>query len=98
MSDHHKIFTQFFLNNEVSLSSHTMFINTSTKEFTLVNNAIPSHGIAIEHFLYYKMVANVYQELDNIFKNKTYSILICQSFPFALVQSFCSDRDGDVGL
>ena len=56
-----------------------MFINTSKKEFTLLNQAIPSHGIAIEHFLYYKMVANVYWELDNIFKNKTYSILICQS-------------------
>ena len=37
-----------------------MFINTSNKEFTLVNNVIPSHGIAIENFLYYKMVANVY--------------------------------------
>ena len=74
-----------------------MFINTSTKEFTLVNNAIPSHGIAFEHLLYYKMVANVYQELYNIFKNKTYSILICQSFPFTLVQSFRSNRDGDVG-
>ena len=68
------------------------------KEFTRVNNAIPSQGIAIEYFLYYKMVANVYQELDNIFKNKTYSILICQSFPFTLVQSFRSNRDGDVEL
>ena len=37
-----------------------MFIKTSTKEFTLVNNAITSHDIEIEHFLYYKMVANVY--------------------------------------
>ena len=74
-----------------------MFINTSTKEFTLVNNAISSHDIAIEHFLYYKMVANVYQDLENNFKNKTYSILICQSFPFTLVQSFHSNRDGDVG-
>ena len=37
-----------------------MFINTSTKEFTLVNKAISSNGIEIEHFLYYKMVANVY--------------------------------------
>ena len=36
-----------------------MFINASTKEFTLVNNAILSHDIAFEH-LYYKMVANVY--------------------------------------
>ena len=76
----------------------TMFINNSTKEFTLLNKAIPSHGIAIEHFLYYKMVANVYQELDNIKKNKTYSILIRQSFLFTLVQSFHSNRDGDVGL
>ena len=60
MSDHHGIFTQFLLNHEVIFSSHTMFINTSTKEFTLVNNAIPSYDIAIEHLLYYKMVANVY--------------------------------------
>ena len=96
MSDHHEIFTQFFLNHEVFFSSHTMFINAPTKEFTLVNIATSSHGIAIEHFLYYKMVANVYQELDNIFKNKTYSILICQSFPFTLVQSFHSNRGGDI--
>ena len=41
-------------------TSHTMFINSSPKEFNLVNNAISSHGIAIEHFLYYKMVGNVY--------------------------------------
>ena len=55
-----EFFTQFFLNYEVIFSSHTMFINTSTKEFTLVNNAIPSHGIAFEDLLCYKMVANVY--------------------------------------
>ena len=60
MSDYHGIHTQFFLDPEVIFSSHTMFINAATKEFTLVNNAISSHGIAIEHFLYYKMVANVY--------------------------------------
>ena len=60
MSDHHEIFTQFFLNPEIIFSSHTMFINTWTKKFTLVNNAIPSHDIALEHFLYYKMVAIVY--------------------------------------
>ena len=36
MSDHHEIFTHFFLNHEVFFSSHTMFINTSTKEFTRV--------------------------------------------------------------
>ena len=60
MSDHHEIFTQFFLNHEVFFSSHTMFINAPTKEFTLVNNAFPSHDVAFEHLLYYKMVANVY--------------------------------------
>ena len=43
-----------------------MFINTFTKEFTLVSNAIPSHDIAFEDLLCYKMVANVYYELDNI--------------------------------
>ena len=37
-----------------------MFINDSTKGFTLVNNAFPSHDIALEHFLDYKMVANDY--------------------------------------
>ena len=60
MSDHHGILTQFFLDPEVIFSSHTMFINTSTKEFTLVNHAFPSHDVAFEHLLYYKMVANVY--------------------------------------
>ena len=57
MSDHHGIFTQFFLDPEVILNSHTMFINASTKEFTLVNNALPSHDVAFEHLLYYKMLA-----------------------------------------
>ena len=28
-----------------------MFINTSTKEFTIENNAIPSYDIAFEHLL-----------------------------------------------
>ena len=52
MSDHHGIFTQFFLNYEVIFSSGTMFINAATKEFTLVNNAITSHDITFEHLLY----------------------------------------------
>ena len=60
MSDHCEIFTQFFLDPEVIYSSHTMFINASTKEFTLVNHAFPSHDVAFEHLLHYKMVANVY--------------------------------------
>ena len=74
-----------------------MFINASTKEFTLVNNASPSHDVPFEHLLCYKMVANAYKEHDNIFKKETYSILICQSFPFMLFQSFHSNRGGDVG-
>ena len=37
-----------------------MFINAPIKEFTHVNNAFASHDVAIEHLLYYKMVANVY--------------------------------------
>ena len=34
MSDHHEYFTQLFLDPEVIFSSHTMFINAPTKEFT----------------------------------------------------------------
>ena len=67
MSDHHEIFTQFFLDPELIFSSHTMFINTSTKEFTLVDNAIPSHGIAIKHFLCYKMVIPMFTKNSIIF-------------------------------
>ena len=51
MSDHCEIFTQFFLDPEVISSSHIMFINDSTKEFTLVNHAFPSHDVAFEHLL-----------------------------------------------
>ena len=50
----------FFLDPEEIFSSHTMFINASTKEFILVNNGIPNYDIAFEHLLYHKMVANVY--------------------------------------
>ena len=39
--------------------SHTLFINASTKKFTLVNNAIPSHDIAIEHLLYYRLASPI---------------------------------------
>ena len=60
MSDHHGIFTQFFLNHEVIFSSHTMFINASTKKFTLANNAITSYDITFNQLIYYKMVAHVY--------------------------------------
>ena len=60
MSDHHGIYTQFFLDLEVIFSSHIMFINASTKEFTPVNKAFGIHDVAFEHLLYYKMVVNVY--------------------------------------
>ena len=52
MSDHHGIYTQFFLDPEVIFSSHIMFINAATKEFTLVNNAFASHDVAFKHLLY----------------------------------------------
>ena len=55
MSDQAVIFTQFFLDPETIFSSHNMFINASSKEFTLVNSAIPSHDIAFEHLLYYRL-------------------------------------------
>ena len=46
---------KFFLHPDVILSSHTMFINASTKEFTLVNNAISSYDIAFEELLYLRL-------------------------------------------
>ena len=44
-----KFFTQFFLDPEVIFSSHIMFINASTKGFTLVNHVFPSHDVVFEH-------------------------------------------------
>ena len=41
-------FLHIFLHPDVIFSSHTMFINASTKEFTFVNNAISSYDIAFE--------------------------------------------------
>ena len=38
-----------------------MFINASTKDFTLVNNAIPSHEIAFEELLYYRLAPPNYE-------------------------------------
>ena len=49
-----------FLDAEVIICSHTMFINASTKKFIPVNNAIPSYDTAFEQLLYYETVANVY--------------------------------------
>ena len=48
-------FYTIFLDPEVFFCLHTMFINASTKEFTLVNNSIPSYDIAFEHLLYYRI-------------------------------------------
>ena len=48
-------FLHIFLDPDVIFSSHTIFINASTKEFNLVNNAIPSYYIIFEHLLYYSL-------------------------------------------
>ena len=45
----------FFLHPDVIFSSHTMIINASTKELTLVNNAISSYDIAFEELLYFRL-------------------------------------------
>ena len=64
-------FLHIFLDPEVIFSSHTMFINASTKEFTLCLlsiNAITSYDIAFEHLLCYKLVAHAYHipfQFDN---------------------------------
>ena len=50
-----KFYTFFFLHPDLIFSSHTMFINASTKEFTHVNNAIWSYDIAFEELLYYRL-------------------------------------------
>ena len=47
-----KFLHNIFLTHEVIFSKHTMFINTSTKEFTLLNNATPNHDITFEHSLF----------------------------------------------
>ena len=48
-------FYSILLDPEVIISSQTMFIDASTKEFTRVNNARPSYDVAFEHILYYKL-------------------------------------------
>ena len=54
-------FLHNFLDPEVIFSSQTMFINGSTNEFTLVNNAFPSYDIAFEYLLYYKIAPLILQ-------------------------------------
>ena len=58
----------FFFDPEVIFISHTMFINASTNEFTLENNAIPNYDIAFEH--YYTTRLPVFTEILTLsFKN-----------------------------
>ena len=58
MADHNEIFTQFFLDPEVIFSSHTMFIGSATKEFTLthlVTFSISRSRIRMK-FYYYSLI------------------------------------------
>ena len=49
MLDHHgRSPTQFFLHHYLIFKTYTKFIGTSTKEFTLVNEAILSYGMSFE--------------------------------------------------
>ena len=75
MSDHHGILTQFSLDPNVIFSSHTMFINASTKEFTLVNNAIPSHEIAFEELPYYRLAPPILWSWHIANKNRNLSLI-----------------------
>ena len=52
-------FLHIFLHPGVIFSSHNMFINASTHEFTLVNNAISSYDIAFEELLYYRLAPSI---------------------------------------
>ena len=44
-------FEYHIMNLAKNIYIYIMFINNSTKEFTLVNNAFPSHDVAFEHLL-----------------------------------------------
>ena len=59
MSDHHEIYTQFFLDHEVFFSSHTMLINAQTKEFTLthlVTFSISRSRIRMKFYFVYSLI------------------------------------------
>ena len=59
MSDHHEIFTQFFLDHEVIFNSHTMLINAPTKEFTLthlVTFSISRSRIRMKFYFVYSLI------------------------------------------
>ena len=59
MSDYHEIFTQFFLDHEVFFSSHTIFINAQTEEFTLthlVTFSISRSRIRMKFYFVYSLI------------------------------------------
>ena len=59
MSDHNEINTQFFLEPEVIFSSHAMFINAPTKEFTLthlVTFSISRSRIRMKFYFVYRLI------------------------------------------
>ena len=59
MADHHEIFTQFFFRPEVIFSSHTMFINAPTKEFThthLVTFSFSHSRIRMKFYFVYRLI------------------------------------------
>ena len=59
MSDHREIFTQFFLDHEVFISSDTMFINAPRKEFTLthlVTFSISRSRIRMKVYFVYRLI------------------------------------------
>ena len=59
MSDHHEIFTQFFLDPEVIFSSHTMFVNAPKKEFAhthLVTFSLSRSRIRMKFYFVYRLI------------------------------------------
>ena len=66
MSDHHEIFTQFFLDPEVIFSSHTMFIIALTKKFTLthlVTFSISRPHIRMKFYFVYSLYNSFMDEM-----------------------------------
>ena len=81
MSDHHEIFTQFFLDPEVIFSSHTMFINAPTKEFTLthlVTFSISRSSIRIKFYFVYSLIRLFMNELIVKYKVATCHFIYIQ--------------------
>ena len=59
MSDHHEILYTIFLDPEVIFSSHTMFMNALTKEFTLtylVTFSISRSRIRMKFYFVYSLI------------------------------------------